>query len=374
MMMENFSTWITHHKDRAALVGLAAGALLLLGALLLPDPLLKTLFTLALGGVMAALAASLYALRRFTTPLFTPNKDVSPQEVQQEFAHLVTHIHVTSDGLVRAAEAINHVTAQQSDGASQQADTIQLTNKLLEDFLSLSERIQTQAQQMTENARQASDVSQSGQSAIRQAIEGMDTIRTQVSAIGETIVKLAALTRRIDEIITSVSEIATQSNLLSLNASIEAARAGTHGRGFAIVADEVRSLSKQSTQAAKQVRSILVEIQTAIKDTIRATESGSRGVVAGVMMTQQVNHVLVELARSVEMSQEATKAIYEVIRQQAAGLEEISISMDRIERITQQNLASTRMVETVSSNLTRLASELQSVVEQSEIIATPLPK
>lgn len=291
----------------------------------------------------------------------------------REVAELSTRIHVTADGLVRAVQAINDVTSQQSSGASEQVDVIRLTNNLMDNFLRLSERITEQARTTTRTAEDAAKMSLDGQKATENAIQGMDQIRSQVSNIGMTIVTLAQLTRRIDEIITSVTEIATQSNLLALNASIEAARAGVHGRGFAVVADEVRSLSQQSTNAATQVRAILAEIQSAVRQTINATEIGMQGVDAGVSMTQQANRIMQQLTHSVSESNNAVRAVYDVIRQQADGLEEIAVSMDRIDRITQQNLTSTRMVATVSTNLTRLADDLQDVVKIGEGYDMPEP-
>ena len=284
--------------------------------------------------------------------------------VKPEGDDVAMQMHVTVDGLVRSVQAINEATQQQSSSAGEQSDVIQLTNGLLDDFLTLSDRISNQALTVTKTAQQTEEISGQGQEAIAQAIVGMDDLRDQVTAIGQTIVTLAELTRRIDEIINSINEIATQSNLLALNASIEAARAGTHGRGFAVVADEVRSLAQQSTQSASQVRSILAEIQNAMKETIRATEVGMEGVNDGVARTQEANEVIVQLSESVTASNSAVRDIYEVIRQQSQGLEEISISMDRIQMITQNTMASTRAVEAVSTNLTRLASDLQSAVGQ----------
>jgi methyl-accepting chemotaxis protein len=296
--------------------------------------------------------------------------DTLPKKLRQasseELVELTTRIHVTVDGLVRAAQAINDVTEQQSDGATEQADMIRMTNKMLNDFLRLSEEISEQTRRMTQAAQETAEISEQGQVAIRQAIESMDHIRHQVNAIGMTIVTLAQLTRRIDEIITSVSEIATQSNLLALNASIEAARAGQHGRGFAVVADEVRSLSAQSTRAAYQVRAILAEIQSAVKQTVKTTETGMHEVDAGVSVTQQTDEIIIQLVKHVNASNEAVRAIYDVMRRQATGLEEISIHMERIDLITRQNLASTRMVATVSTNLTRLADDLQLVVKTTQ--------
>ena len=183
-----------------------------------------------------------------------------------QLGDIAMRMHVTVDGLVRSAQAINEATTQQAHSAGEQADVIRLTNSLLDDFLKLSEQVSGQTLSVNKTAEEAARISNQGQDAISEAIQGMDELRAQVTAIGQTIVTLAKLTQRIDDIINSVGEIATQSNLLALNASIEAARAGIHGRGFAVVADEVRTLSQQSTQAAAQVRSILVEIQQAMKE------------------------------------------------------------------------------------------------------------
>jgi methyl-accepting chemotaxis protein len=283
-----------------------------------------------------------------------------------ELEELTMRIHVTVDGLVRASQAINEVMAEQSGGAAEQADVIKLTNDMMEDFLKLSEQVNEQARTMTRTAQQTAEISENGKVALQQAIEGMDQIREQVNAIGTTIVTLAQLTRRIDEIITSVSEVATQSNLLALNASIEAARAGVHGRGFAVVADEVRSLSQQSTNASHQVRMILAEIQEAVKRTVSATETGMSQVDGGVEKTRQADEIMKQLGGNVNASNRAVRAIYEVISQQSEGLEEISISMERINRITQQNLTSTQAVATVSNNLTRFADDLQKAVQSGQ--------
>lgn len=283
---------------------------------------------------------------------------------QETIEMMATRVGVTVDGLVRATYAMNAVTTEQSNSAEEQAAVIQVTNRLLDEFLQLSERISQQARSITQAADQSAEISDVGQNAMEQSIKSMDDIRVQVETIGMRIATLARFTRRIDEIITSVSEIATQSNLLALNASIEAARAGVHGRGFAVVADEVRSLSQQSTQAAAQIRAILVEIQKAMKETVRATEAGITNVTIGVSRTREAHEVMNRLAGSVNHSRDAVREIYQVIQQQASGMEEIAINIERMERLIGQSLASTRTVETVSANLNRLASDLQTAIGQ----------
>lgn len=353
-------------RDRWLMGFIPLIATIVAGIMLADIPLtVMALGVLFIGNIAVQISSLDLSATQSNVQGITTQPTMQPMDMDNEDAQEVTmQMHVTVDGLVRSVQAINEATQQQSSSAGEQSDVITLTNRLLDDFLKLSERISQQALTVTKTAQATAEISGQGQEAISQAIVGMDELRQQVTAIGGTIVTLADLTRRIDEIITSVSEIATQSNLLALNASIEAARAGTHGRGFAVVADEVRSLAQQSTQAAAQVRGILAEIQNAMKQTIQATEVGMDGVNDGVARTQEANEVIVQLSESVTASNLAVRDIYEVIRQQAQGLEEISISMDRIQMITQNTMASTRAVEAVSTNLTRLASDLQSAVGQ----------
>jgi methyl-accepting chemotaxis protein len=352
-LRQRIQLWTT--PDWVSILSLLFGLLILVIYLFQPGSLLPLL-----GLIVVAVGH----LARLVLPRATPPPTkVLPFALGSD--HIAEQLSQTAEKLSQAVHSIGPIMAHQATGAREQADLIARVNQLLGDFINLSQYVQDQARALTGIAKQAADGSTSGQAAIHQAIEGMNEIRQHVSVIANTILALAQFTQRIDEIITSVSEIATQSNLLALNASIEAARAGVHGRGFAVVADEVRSLSQQSTQAAKQVRMILGEIQTAMKDTIHATEEGLQGVEAGVNMTQQADTAMVQLADNVNTSHRAVNRVYEIVREQANNLEEIAIAVERVERITQQNLESMRTIETVALELTRLAEDMQLSVQVS---------
>ncbi len=355
-MMKRLRKFTSNRKSAewSGLAALTACLIFCAADLLAPTtPLAPMGFIVVAALVTASLRRDAAAAAAAPSGVATPAFDLPHM-----FAQLDHMLHKLSQSI----EAIDDLTNQQTLGASEQADLINRTNNLLTDFIELSQRVQEQARSLANMARQTAEASQSGQAAIQQALRGMDQARGQVSAIANTILSLAQFTQRIDDIITSVSEIAIQSNLLALNASIEAARAGVHGRGFAVVADEVRSLSQQSTQAAQQVRGILGEIQAAMKETVRATEEGLKGVDAGVAMTQQADSVIIQLAENVAASQQALSHVYDVIRQQINGLEEMSIAMERIGRITQRSLASAHKVDQVSLELAQLTSELQLTV------------
>ncbi len=258
------------------------------------------------------------------------------------------------ENLRLAARAVlQHVTNFNQDADEQERIT-QQTNHLVDNFLHTAEQIKVQSRAMTQKNAEMRVLAKSGKDTIGESASSMGQIRAQVTAIANTIIKLAQLTRRIDEIISSVQEIATQSNLLALNASIEAARAGTHGRGFAIVADEVRSLSKQSNAAAEQVQHILAEIQTAVGQTIRATDSGLQSVESGLLTVSAVDAVMGKLADNVSASEEAGMSISELLSVQIRYIEELSIAIDRTNRITQQHLTDMPNLALVGDGLAKL--------------------
>lgn len=271
----------------------------------------------------------------------------------------------TAERLSRAIESISHVTTQQTGQTKEQVDLINHASSFLTGLIDSSKQMQEQTRLLTASARQSSEHSESSNTTIREVISGMTGIRERVATTAETVRRLSSFARRIDDIIGSVSEIATQSNLLALNASIEAARAGVHGRGFAVVAEEVRSLSQQSTQSARQVRVILEEIQSTMKQAIEATEAGLQEVDASLATTAQAETAMSQLGANVTSAQTVINRVNEIVRQQIEGLDEITIHIERLERVSRHNLSNTQEVETIVEELSRLAADLECIIVPS---------
>jgi methyl-accepting chemotaxis protein len=143
-------------------------------------------------------------------------------------------------------------------------------------------------------------VSQDGRRAVDEVVEGMRRIHQQMDQVGENITHLAEQVQTIGEIIATVNDLAEQSNLLAVNASIEAAKAGEQGKGFSVVAQEVKSLAEQSKQATVQVRGILGEIQRATSSTVLAAEQGSRAVSEGVKQSGQAGEAIRLLSQNID--------------------------------------------------------------------------
>jgi len=327
--------------------------------------------------IIAITTFAIAAVAAWTLPTKTPNqpsdnRPPSYTRVQllaasksQELNALSNRIDVAINGLIEATNTINAVLETQATNADEQATVIGITNSRMDTLLGIVEGIRPNIRTITDNVQQTQTLSERGQRTIDTALYGLKSVDEQVIAIAEAIVKLTQLTRRIDEIISSVTEIATQSNLLALNASIEAARAGANGRGFAIVAEEVRSLSQQSSTAARQVQTILAEIQTAVDDTRRATETGIEGVETGMTMAEQASNVIQGLTQALIQAQATLTHIADDVARQNEELDSIGINVDRIDRITQNNLADMQKVRQVATNLGILATDLRQSMQMS---------
>jgi methyl-accepting chemotaxis protein len=178
---------------------------------------------------------------------------------------------------------------------------------------------------------------------------------------------LSEQTQQIGEITATVNDIASQSNLLALNASVEAARAGEHGKGFAVVAVEVRNLAEQSKQATAQVKSILNEIQRATNAAVMATEEGTKGVDTGVDLTGQAGETIKQLAANISDSTNAAQQIVASAQQQSTGMEQIALAIENINQATVQNLASIRQAENSAQDLSDVAQQLETLVARYKL-------
>ena len=166
-----------------------------------------------------------------------------------------------------------------------------------------------QADKVAEASRRSVEISELGAQAVRESIDGMKVIRTRVEGIAESILGLSERMQQIGQIIARLDGIAKQSKLLALNATIEAVRAGEDGKGFSVVALEVKELAEQSREATEQVRQILNDIQQATNTTVSATEEGGKGVDTGMARVEQAGQVIDDLAKVISDAAQVTSQI-----------------------------------------------------------------
>ena len=269
--------------------------------------------------------------------------------------------------LSSAGAEILAASAQQAAGAHEQSAAIAETTATVDEVRSSAEQTVIMAQIVTETAGRASRVAEEGVGAVHDATAVMGDIRGQVQGIAEHILALAEQGQQIGALMATVGELADQSNLLALNAAIEASRAGEHGRGFTVVAREIRTLAEGSKAATGQVRTILSELQRATHAAVLATEQGTAGVDAGVRTVARAGRVIDELAEANRQAAGSAAQIAASVRQHAVGMEQIAVAMADINGATAQSLAAVGDTRQAAENLTSLAGRLNGLIRQYQM-------
>ena len=237
----------------------------------------------------------------------------------------------------------------------------------MEEVRQTAEQSVERAQLVSEMASKTLKLAENGLDAVKKTEDGMLGLKDQVRLIAETILNLSEQTLQIGEIIATVNDIADQSNLLALNAAMEAARAGEAGRGFAVVAGEVRNLAEQSRQATAQVGSILSEIQKAANTAVMVTEKGTKSAESGVELAQSTGDSIRVIREHTQQAVAAAEQIAASARQQLAGMDQITRAMENINLGATQTQKGMQQVDQAAQNLNDLARQLTSIVQQYKI-------
>ncbi|OPY15386.1 MAG: Methyl-accepting chemotaxis protein McpA [Syntrophus sp. PtaB.Bin001] len=269
--------------------------------------------------------------------------------------------------IASSASQISASSTELASAASQTASAVSETTSTVEEVKQTAHLSTQKAKYVFDSAQKAMDVSQKGRKTIELAVEGMNFIRTQTDSISASIVKLSERSQAIGEIISTVNDIADQSNLLAVNAAIEAAKAGDQGKGFAVVAQEVRNLAEQSKQATSQVRTILNEIQKAVGEAVMSTEQETKAVDAGMKQTSEAGDSFRRLADTIEDSAQAATQITASSQQQLVGMDQVVLAITNINQASSQNVAGARQVETAAQNLHDLGQQLKQLIDRYKL-------
>jgi methyl-accepting chemotaxis protein len=319
---------------------------------------------------MAAVAGKIAAgdLRVVVQP--QSDKDV----LGSAFATMVTNLQgLTADltegvtVLGSSASEILATTTQLAANASESAAAVSETTTTVEEVRQTAQIASQKAKYVAESAEKAAHSSLSGRKSTDDVGTGMNRIREQMEAIAASMVRLSEQSQTIGQIIATVEDLSVQSNLLAVNAAIEAAKAGEHGKGFGVVAQEVKSLAEQSRQATNQVRSILGEIQKATSAAVMATEEGGKAVEAGSRQSEVAGEAIKALAGSVNEAAQAATQIAASSQQQLVGVDQVAGAMESIKQASSQNVAGAKQLEAAARNLNDLGQRLRQLVGRFQV-------
>ena len=276
--------------------------------------------------------------------------------------NLVTTINETSVQVSSAAQQTQATAMHLAEASDHQAHQITAASAAINEMAVSIDQVSKNAEESAKVAQQSVDLALKGAETVRRTIDGMDSIREQIQETSKRIKRLGESSQEIGNIVELINDIADQTNILALNASIQAAMAGEAGRGFAVVADEVQRLAERSGNATKQIEALVKTIQTDTNEAVISMEQSTAGVVGGAKLAEDAGEALREIEGVSQQLAGLIQNISEAARQQANAAANISDTMNVIQEITSQTSAGTNETATSIGNLADLANDLRNSV------------
>lgn len=272
---------------------------------------------------------------------------------------LVTAINDTAGEVTKAAETTQATAVHLAEASNHQAQQIASASTAVNEMAMSIEGVSRNADQLAEESERSVQIAKKGAETVQKTIRGMDVIREQIQETSKRIKRLGESSQEIGDIVELINDIAEQTNILALNAAIQAAMAGEAGRGFAVVADEVTRLAERSSDATKQIEALVKTIQTDTNEAVISMEQSTSGVVAGARLAEDAGSALSEIENVAANLANLVQNISNATRQQATAASNISDTMNVIQEITTQTSEGTSQTASSIGNLASLASDLK---------------
>lgn len=277
----------------------------------------------------------------------------SMQQMASSSQNQITAVTTTSTSVEQLANAIEGVAR----GSQEQSQSVAKATEITDQINEAIRQVAQNANGVAADSASAAETAKNGSQIVEGTLSGMQTIKSKVDAASDKIEEMGKRSQEIGAIVETIEDIASQTNLLALNAAIEAARAGEHGKGFAVVADEVRKLAERSSLATKEIGTLISGIQTTVKDAVQAMEESSREVEEGVINANLAGKALGDiLDATTAVNKQAALASEATARIEQAS-QQLVVAVDAVSEIVEQNTAATEEMAATSSEVS-LAIEL----------------
>ncbi|MBE9537395.1 MAG: methyl-accepting chemotaxis protein [Proteobacteria bacterium] len=280
---------------------------------------------------------------------------------------IITKLNVTIDHMASASEQIAASSEEMAQGAERQTHQSDQVAAAVEEMSATVLEVAKNSNDASQAAYKAAEVAQSGGDIVTQTIDGMNSISASVQQSARTIEALGRSSDEIGEIIAVIDDIADQTNLLALNAAIEAARAGEQGRGFAVVADEVRKLAERTTKATKEIASMIKTIQVDTSGAVESMAAGTEEVQRGVGYANEAGSSLNQIVEVVGSVNDMIQQIATAAEEQSAASEEISVNVEEVAAISKSTASGLKETKVATQEISKLAVDIQQMVSSFKV-------
>jgi PAS domain S-box-containing protein len=288
-------------------------------------------------------------------------------QVVDNIRNIITKVTEAVQATASAANQISSSTEEMAAGAQEQSSQATEVAGAVEEMTKTIFETTKNTGQATDASKNAGKVAKEGGHVVEETIEGMNKIATVVKRSAETVQELGKSSDQIGEIVQVIDDIADQTNLLALNAAIEAARAGEQGRGFAVVADEVRKLAERTTKATKEIATMIKQIQKDTSEAVVSMQQGTEEVESGKKLAQKAGESLREIITGAEHVVDIVSQVAAASEEQSSAAEQISKNIEAISSVTQESASGIQQIAHASEDLNRLTLNLQELIAQFKL-------
>jgi len=276
---------------------------------------------------------------------------------------LSTQIGAAAQHVQSSSAELQSTASQQATGAKQQSTAMSEITTTMAELLVTTRQIADSAQRVAQIGEQTATAARAGNAIGGKAQESIVAIRRQVDLVVTHMLELGTKSQQIGAVLDIVSELAEQTNILAINATIEAAGAGESGQRFAVVADEIRKLADRVTGSTKEVRTLIDDVRSAVNTTVMSTETGSKAVDAGSRQFEEVTAAFKQIADLVTTTTDASREIGLSTKQQTTAVEQVNVAITNVARTTRETESSSGQTLQTASQLTVLARDLLRLVQ-----------